>query len=210
MDEQLQAKIDEAKAAGYSDEEIQQFLATKDKPIAEEQPHERGAEYGGTAMSALPAAVEVGAVGYGIKKAAEAFRGAPAVTPVQPGSLANATKTLMTPSNPQPALNPTWDNALKQPVNQGPSMMERGTQYAKEMQRIAAEKVMQGARAMAPAAQAVGGAARAVAPAALGIGAALYPSSTGPSVPQSGPMRGMEINPNTGRPWTEQELAQLR
>ena len=88
--------------------------------------------------------------------------------------------------------------------------MERGTQYAKEMQRIAAEKVMQGARAMAPAAQAVGGAARAIAPAALGIGAALYPSSTGPKVPQAGPMRGMEINPNTGRPWTEQELAQLR
>jgi hypothetical protein len=26
--------------------------------------------------------------------------------------------------------------------------------------------------------------------------------------PQSGPMRGMEINPNTGRPWTPAELQQ--
>ena len=39
---------------------------------------------------------------------------------------------------------------------------------------------------------------------------ALQPSSLGPPVPQSGPYRGMEMNPNTGRPWTRQELEALR
>ena len=50
-----------------------------------------------------------------------------------------------------------------------------------------------------------------VARAASPVGAAasmLAPSPTGPRVPRSGPLRGSEINPATGAGWTEQELAQ--
>lgn len=36
----------------------------------------------------------------------------------------------------------------------------------------------------------------------------LAPSPTGPMVPRSGPLRGSEINPATGTGWTREELAQ--
>jgi hypothetical protein len=48
-----------------------------------------------------------------------------------------------------------------------PTVMQRGMDYARQMQRIAAEKVMQGARAAAPV-------ARAVAPAAAGLSALTF------------------------------------
>ena len=35
-----------------------------------------------------------------------------------------------------------------------------------------------------------------------------YSGDTGPSTPQSGRMRGMEINPLTGAPWTPEQIAQ--
>lgn len=42
-----------------------------------------------------------------------------------------------------------------------------------------------------------------------GIGTAMMaPTSTGPAVPSVGRMRGMEINPLTGRPWTPDQIAQ--
>jgi hypothetical protein len=45
-----------------------------------------------------------------------------------------------------------------------------------------------------------------------GIAAALTPGNIGQkyNFPQSGRYSGMEINPNTGNPWTPEELAQLR
>jgi hypothetical protein len=57
-----------------------------------------------------------------------------------------------------------------------------------------------------PVAQAVAPIARA----ASGVGAALMPGNMGQNYPfpTSGPMRGQEINPTTGRPWTAQELQQ--
>ena len=80
--------------------------------------------------------------------------------------------------------------------------MQRGMDYARQMQKIAADKVMQGARAAAPYARTAG----------VGLTAALMPGNAGQryNFPQKGPFAGMEINPNTGRPWTEQELAQYR
>jgi hypothetical protein len=43
----------------------------------------------------------------------------------------------------------------------------------------------------------------------LGVGTAmLAPTGTGPAVPSMGRMRGMEINPLTGRPWTPDQIAQ--
>jgi len=42
-----------------------------------------------------------------------------------------------------------------------------------------------------------------------GVAAALTPGNIGQNYnfPQTGPLRGSEINPQTGRPWTQQELA---
>jgi hypothetical protein len=60
-----------------------------------------------------------------------------------------------------------------------------------------------------PVGRAVGTGARILGSApVLGAQLALTPSSTGPAVPQTGPLRGSEINPATRRPWTAQELAQ--
>ena len=36
----------------------------------------------------------------------------------------------------------------------------------------------------------------------------LYSPDTGPMTPTTGRMRGMEINPMTRRPWTQQEISQ--
>ena len=41
----------------------------------------------------------------------------------------------------------------------------------------------------------------------LGIGMATYSTPTGPAVPRVGRLRGSEINPLSGRPWTAQEIA---
>jgi hypothetical protein len=48
--------------------------------------------------------------------------------------------------------------------------------------------------------------------AGVGITAAVMPGNVGQNYPfpQSGPMRGQEINPSTGRPWTPQELDAYR
>jgi hypothetical protein len=74
--------------------------------------------------------------------------------------------------------------------------------YANQMRKIAADKVMAGARAVAPYARTAG----------VGAAALLTPGNAGQqyNFPQTGPFAGMEINPNTGRPWTAQELAQYR
>ena len=54
----------------------------------------------------------------------------------------------------------------------------------------------------------LGGAAR-LAGRALGpLSAVMQTTDTGPAVPSTGRMRGMEINPLTGRPWTPQQIAQ--
>jgi len=99
-------------------------------------------------------------------------------------------------------------------VVEQPGVMQRGADIASKMRQFAASKVI------GPAGEALGAAGKALAPLApvgrvlagpIGTGAqALFHSgSTGPQVPMQGPFRGMEINPNTGRPWTPQELAQI-
>ena len=47
-----------------------------------------------------------------------------------------------------------------------------------------------------------------VAKGGVGLGAAMYSPSTGPAVPSTGRMKGMEINPVTGRPWTPEQIQQ--
>jgi DNA-binding transcriptional MerR regulator len=125
-----------------------------------------------------------------------------------------------TPPPPPPPAAPAAP-----PAPQQPGVIQRGMDYARQMQRIAAEKVMQGAQAagqsmvnagraagqgLATAGQAVAPYARAAAaPVAVGLTAALMPGNAGGAqmmVPQTGRLRGSDLNPMTGRPWTRQEL----
>lgn len=86
-----------------------------------------------------------------------------------------------------------------------------------KIRQFAAEKVLKPAQQMATqAGQNIAQAGRAAAPylpavakAGVGLGALLTPGNVGQNYPfpTSGPMRGMEINPQTGRPWTPEELA---
>ena len=76
-----------------------------------------------------------------------------------------------------------------------PGVVDRATQIVRQ---IAANKVVQGAARMGNLA---------------GIASmALTPGNAGQNYPfpQSGPLRGSELNPATGRPWTPQELAAYR
>lgn len=106
-----------------------------------------------------------------------------------------------TPTAAPPAMTPPAPPAAPPAAPQTPGVMQRGMDYARQMQKVAADKVMQGARAAAPYARTAG----------VGLTAALTPGNAGQNypVPQKGPYRGMEINPMTGRPWTPQELAQI-
>ena len=69
--------------------------------------------------------------------------------------------------------------------------------------QAAGEGLASAGRAAAPYARA------AAAPVAVGLTAALMPGNAGGAgmmVPQTGRLRGSDLNPMTGRPWTRQEL----
>ena len=97
---------------------------------------------------------------------------------------------------------------------QQPGVIQRGMDMARRIQQIAFEKVAQGAQAagegLANAGRAAAPYARAAAaPVAVGLTAALMPGNAGGAqmmVPQTGRLRGSDLNPLTGRPWTRQEL----
>lgn len=156
MDEQLQSKIDEARAAGYSDEEIQNFLASKDQPIPQEQPIDRSGEYGAVAQQLIPDAVKYGAEGLGLayagKKVIDAVRGGPvAPQPTQPSSpnyrVAGTGAT--PPSYNQPVLNETWDAALKQQPKTAPAAPSSYMSSAQSIvQKLALDKVLKNAGAI--------------------------------------------------------------
>jgi len=170
--------VEAAKADGYTDEEIQQYLATKDQAIPEEKPIDRQDEKIGVMTSVVPDAVKYGLEGAGLyaggKALANAFRG--------PGAGAMAAPPVAVP--PPPPITPAQQtfNALKATdaenfarTTQQPSVVQRGINYAQQMQKIAAEKVMAGARAAGPAVASMGRAAAPfAAPAAVGLGAMTY------------------------------------
>lgn len=107
--------------------------------------------------------------------------GTPAPAPAASAPVAPVAPQSMPAPAPQPA-----------PKAAQPGLLDRTTQMVRE---LAASKVMQG-----------------VARAGAGIAAAVTPSNVGQNYPfpTSGPLRGSEINPATGRPWTQQELAAYR
>jgi len=195
-DKDLQAQIEVAKAAGYTDDEIQAHLDELHgtaKPLeAPEQNKHHEANVGTAQMAGLAGAEKIGevgkkvleyglpaaGVGYGLYKGGQALANRPVAPPQATTFTAGA--------------NPAWDAALSQPhPSTIPPAAQQPPTAANFMQRVATL-----AGRYAPMAR-VG----------TGIGLALYPSSTGPQVPTAGPARGAEINPATGRPWTEFELA---
>jgi hypothetical protein len=222
-----------AKAAGYTDAEIDAYEAEqkqKGAPAAEVsgtepppppppspsdiQNQNTGVDYGELAttmgLAAAPyvlPAVGVGAAGYGALKVggwgrnlaesakdiSTAMRERTAVEAAREARMANR-PGFGGPGPqpaPQPVSGPVAPNPVAQPASQ-PNIAERVRQIA--MQRVA------------PVAQAVAPVVRA----ATGVGAMVMPGNAGQNYPfpTSGPMRGQEINPATGRPWTPQELQQ--
>jgi hypothetical protein len=96
--------------------------------------------------------------------------------------------------------------------------MQRGATMLNDVRQAAASRISN----LAPqATEALGAAGRAVSPAVGAAGRFLsaanpyltaaqgltYSKDLGPQVPTSGPLRGSEINPRTGKGWTAQELA---
>lgn len=204
--------------AGYSEEEINAYLQGEakrkkaepttagDEPPPPGAPIEpvgmSGTEMATTAAMAVPAAASAAlpyagaAVGaYGAYKAAQVANKFLKSAPPAAAPYGSPSAPIGSPvgSPVAPAAAPAAAPATAaRPV--APSMMQRGGDLAKSIQQIAASRVL-------PAAQ--GLVRGAVAPSM-----ALYSGSTGPAVPSVGRMRGMEINPLTGRGWTPEQIAQ--
>jgi hypothetical protein len=223
--QELELKRQEALAAGYTDEEIQQYLQTQPQPDQQPQPTQsqqglapmdRSAEYLGlaqgmgldTATTAVEYGIPAAAAYYGAKKI---FGNKPPMQGGQQMAQQMAKQSFTTPmqhaiNQSAPAFSPS-DNRVQfpnrpagpvaptttapTPTQPQPGVVDRATQL---IRNIALNKVVQNAVKG-------GGAAAAM----------LTPGNVGQNypVPQSGPYRGMEINPMTNRPWTQQELMQF-
>jgi len=169
MNPEMEKRIQEARDAGYSEEEIQQELAilqgTAPEPqVAPQVPIDRTEEYTGLAqgigLEAAKTAAELGGLYYGGKKllgaAGKAF--GPGSGPVSP---AQQTFNTLAASDAQ--------NAARAAQQQ--NMLQRGMQYADKVRQIALDKVMQTAQKAAPMARA---AAPYAGPAAVGLGSLFY------------------------------------
>lgn len=171
MDEQLQAQIEEARAQGYTDQQIEEFLKQAPVPAAGgEQFVDRTEEAVGLGQylggKALMTGAELGAGLYGgkklLEKAGQAFgRGAgvppaagPAVpTPTPAAAPATAAAAPATaPTTFTGGANPEWDRALSRQPQTQPGVMQRGMDIASKMRQIAADRVIQPAAATARAA----------------------------------------------------------
>jgi len=226
MDPELQRRIAEARAEGYTDEEINAYLGTPVAPVAVPQtvqqtpgtselpvypgmnPALNRTEEQDTTM-ALGAydtaknAALYGAGGYGAYRLGKAFIDSRAQAPGAPA--ANIPKIDVTGLNPSQArtaqlMATPAEQLAGQQAGQQSNWMSRALQQGYQAAKTFAGETVQAARPVVaqygPTAAKYGGAA------AL----ALMPSSTGPKVPMSGPLRGSEINPLTGRGWTDEEL----
>lgn len=147
MDEQLQAKIQEARDAGYSDEEIQHYLNTKELPV--ETPINRSEEAMGTMQAALPQSViytgEGAAIGYAGKKILDAFGNRQPTQPVAPTAPAQQVMPA------QQAVNQGRPNLSVQTGGAAPASAARPVQPVAPtgaqsiVQKLALDKVMKNA-----------------------------------------------------------------
>lgn len=214
MDPELQKKIDAARAEGYTDEEIQAYLQGQQTtqpevgpPQSEVAPYQgmdRSEEYKGLAQGMgaeglrnLLQLAGVGAGVYGAKKLVDQYMGArqaPAAPPAAPP--APTTGSPQAPFGTETEAQRKFSQRFSQPPKGG--LIDKTTQMVRQ---LAANKVLQNAARVGAGGLALMGG---------GVAFAGQPGNLGPPVPQSGQYRGMEINPNTGRPWTRQELEALR
>lgn len=223
MDQDLQRKIDEARAQGYTDEEINAYLSNK--PVEQQAPMDRSEEYKGLAQGVGLEALEKGALAVGgyyggkklIETLGEKLRQPPAgqagqaamqqgaqqamrATGTEGGSRAMGDMARQLGGQPQGgAIRPDNTVRLRTPAgvpvtNPNISMLDKASAMVRQ---LAANKVLQNAAKIGAGGLALMGG---------GVAFAGQPSDLGPRVPQSGRMRGMEINPMTGRPWSQQEL----
>ena len=226
MDQDLQKKIDEARANGYTDEEIQQFLATKNQSVPSQVPIDRSEEYkglaqgiglnvGGDILSTGATAAAVGAGAYGAKKAYDALTailGAQqAAQQVGQQAAARATGTTGQQTFSQMTKQLTDPKIVNFPKPVVPEVPATSGPVAPQAQLVGQQAAQQGY--MDKASQMV----RQVAAnkalqnmAKLGgvASLSLFSPELGPMTPQTGRMRGMEINPMTRRPWTREEIQQ--
>jgi hypothetical protein len=125
--------------------------------------------------------------------AARATQAAQAAKPIAPSPILDAAGRPMAPSVQPvaPGATPMAQGAqmAEQAAVRAPSILDKTTSMIRQ---LAANKVMQG---LAKGANVLGAAQLAA-----------YSPELGPPVPQVGRMRGMEINPMTGRPWTPEQL----
>lgn len=103
--------VEAAKADGYTDEEIRQYLATKDQPLPPEQPRDRTEEMLGTGTSSVPTAVSVGLGGYGAYKIGKGLINA--ASGAMGGNAPPAPRPV--PTTFTGGANPAWDAALAKP-----------------------------------------------------------------------------------------------
>jgi hypothetical protein len=165
----------------------------------------------------LPDALKYGAGGYGAYKAGQYLSGKAdlaraqadlARSKIQPGPQ----KTMDVLRTPEAQLNQARGPVAPQgtaPTAQQPSALQRTMDYANRVKQVAMDRVITPAMEAAPR---VAQAAAPLARAAGGVTAAVMPGNVGQNYPfpMSGPMRGQEINPQTGAPWTPQELTAYR
>ena len=237
MDPELQRKIDEARAEGYSDQEIQTYLqglktptpaeqaAATGQPVPTVENRDRSAEYAGMAQGAgasLLPAVATGAAAYGTYQGAKYL--APKIAEAYQNFRSNpGVPTVGTSSNP--IGTPPSAGAQRIPISTGPvapasapapapSTMPSGRAYSPQAQQYMSQRTPP-----APASQITNAqnivqrlALDRVLKGGVGLAAALTPGNTGQkyNFPTSGRFAGQEINPMTGRPWTPQEIAQVQ
>jgi len=101
-----------------------------------------------------------------------------------------------------PAAAPPMAATPATPPAQSNNWMAKAVQMAKQAGPIVEQYTGRAAQAMAPVARFAG----AMSPYITAAQGLTYSKGLGPAVPSAGPYRGMEINPQTGRGWTPEEL----
>jgi len=258
MDQDLQKRIEEAKAAGYSDEEIAKALGTTPPPAQATMPNginvpilsaEEKAQFnkseqqassrntgeqvatGATAAALGAAAVGVPAAAYYVGKkilspatkgvvdfaqqglntanrGVDAMQGRTAIDAAREARMSNRPGFGGSgPVAPQPMPGVATSGPVapaNMPAANQPQMRAPQPSMASRVQAAAAQRISN----LPAMGEIMGGAMRTagriLGPASL----ALESRDLGPKTPQTGRMRGMEINPLTGAPWTPQQIAQ--
>jgi hypothetical protein len=129
--------------------------------------------------------------------------GTPTPTPTYNVPTSQVPQTRMAlPAAAPPMTAPPMAAPAATPPAQSNNWMAKAVQMAKQAGPIVEQYTGRAAQAMAPVAR-VAGAMSPYITAAQGL---TYSKGLGPAVPSAGPYRGMEINPQTGRGWTPEEL----